>query len=409
MVSPAPAGDGPDGQNVPEASDRLTLGGILRAFLPGLLGELHLPRRKLRVLARLGACGQAELLGHCVYQCPECRHRHWVPRSCGDRHCPRCLSAKSRAWLEHQMQSLLPVTYYHCVFTLPEELRALALGHPEKLYPLLFDSAAQTLLEFGRQRLGGDLGITAVLHTWGQQLHYHPHLHCIVTGGALSADGQRWQAPRQRGFLFPVKALAARFRNRFLAGLRELLARGEVTFPEGPLRAPLAQARWLAERQRQSWNVFAKRPFGGPDQVLQYLANYTHRVALSNRRIVAVDEARREVTLRYRDYRDRSQEKLLTLSAREFIRRFSLHILPPKLVRIRHYGILGNNRRQRDVALVRALLPARRARRSPGPDAARPAAPEPLGCPHCHLALRLIGIRDRDGVLHEFKPRLDSS
>jgi hypothetical protein len=306
------------------------------------------------------------------------------------------------------MESLLPVTYYHCVFTLPEELRSLTLGNQEKLYPLLFDCAAQTLLEFGQNRFGGDLGVTAVLHTWGQQLSYHPHLHCIVTGGALSADGKRWKGPRQRGFLFHIRALGARFRNRFLKGLRDLLARGEVTFPDGPLRKPRGQARWFSERGRQKWNVFAKRPFGGPDQVLQYLSNYTHRIALSNRRIVAVDEARREVTLRYRDYADASKEKLLSLSAREFIRRFSLHILPGKLVRIRHYGILANNRRRRDVAKARELLastPVRQRPSSAPTPAAKASPPEPHRCPFCQVPLRLVGIRDRDGVLHRITGR----
>jgi hypothetical protein len=226
----------------------------------------------------------------------------------------------------------------------------------------------------------------------------------------LSAKGSRWARPKQRGFLFHVRALGARFRNRFLKGLRELAARGEVTFPEGPLREPRAQARWFCERSRQKWNVFAKRPFGGPDQVLQYLANYTHRVAMSNRRIVAVDEARGEVTLRYRDYADASREKLLSLTAREFIRRFSLHLLPSKLVRIRHYGILGNNRRKRDVAKARELLAKSPARppastTTSAAPAAKASPPEPPHCPFCKVPLRLVAMRDRDGVVHEIRGR----
>src|SRR5208283_2141156 len=198
------------------------------------------------------------------------------------------------------------------------------------LYPLLFDCAAQSLLEFGRNRLHGDLGITAVLHTWGQKLDFHPHLHCIVTGGALSPDGKQWHSPKQRKFLFPVRAVAALFRGKLLAGLRQMIEAGELRLPESQLKIP------------------ANRAFGGPQQVLSYLANYTHRVALSNRRIVAVDARHQTVTFTYRDYRHSSQRKELTLSALEFIRRFSLHILPPGLVRIRHYGVLGNNRRKRD-------------------------------------------------------------
>src|ERR1700719_1954353 len=201
--------------------DELTLGGILRAFLPLLLHLLKLGAHKLRVLWQLAACG-TPALGANLFHCPHCQHRHWAPRSCGNRHCPRCLAAKSWQWLEKQTRSLLPITYYHCVFTLPAELNSLMLANQRKLYPLLFDCAAQSLLEFGRNRLHGDLGITAVLHTWGQKLDFHPHLHCIVTGGALSPDGKQWRSPKQRKFLFPVQALAALFRGKFLAGLRQM-------------------------------------------------------------------------------------------------------------------------------------------------------------------------------------------
>jgi hypothetical protein len=189
------------------AANSLTLGEVLRAFLPSVASLLRLGARPLRVLSLLAACGTSALGAH-IYQCAACHKRHFAPRSCGDRHCPRCLAAKSRHWLQQQLASLLPVPYYHCVFTLPKELHALVLLNPARLYPLLFDCAAQALLEFGRHRLGGDLGITAVLHTWGQQLNFHPHLHCIVTGGALGANGQSWRAPKQRKFLFPVRATA---------------------------------------------------------------------------------------------------------------------------------------------------------------------------------------------------------
>ena len=212
------------------ASDQLTLGGILRAFLPVLLHLLKLGAHKLRVLWQLAACG-TPALGANLFHCPHCQHRHWAPRSCGNRHCPRCLAAKSWQWLEKQTRSLLPITYYHCVFTLPTELNCLMLANQRKLYPLLFECAAQSLLEFGRNRLGGDLGITAVLHTWGQKLDFHPHLHCIVTGGALSPDGKRWRSPKQRKFLFPVQAVAALFRGKFLAGLAHMLDAGELHLP----------------------------------------------------------------------------------------------------------------------------------------------------------------------------------
>jgi hypothetical protein len=386
-----------------------TLGGILRAFTGTVLPQLNLGARVRRVLGLLAACGTPEL-GFTLYECPHCHGRHGTARSCGNRHCPRCLAAKSRHWLAQQTRSLLPTTYYHCVLTLPEELNALVLANPTGLYPLLFDSAAQSLLQFGRNRLQGDLGISAVLHTWGQQLNFHPHLHCIVTGGALSSDGQRWRSPKQRKFLFPVKALSALFRGKFLAGLKDLLEEGALRSTDPCLADPQLRQRWFSKLYARKWVVYAKRPFGGPEPVLNYLANYTHRVALSNRRIVAVDEQAQTVTFNWRDYRQGGQVKPLTLGAAEFLRRFTRHILPAGLVRIRHYGILANNRRQRDIPRARALLGRRL-----GPAAKQlpqPAPPQPMLCPHCgQSGLRWVGFIDAQGRTH-LKTRataLDSS
>ena len=224
----------------------------------------------------------------------------------------------------------MPVTYYHCVFTLPCELNALLLLNPARLYPLFFECAAHSLLEFGRNRLGGDLGLSLVLHTWGQQMNFHPHLHGIVTGGALSDDGQHWRAPKQRKFLFPVRALAALFRGKFLHGLRRLLDAKELRLPAHFPTTPAAQRQWFSLLYAKRWALYAKRPFGGPQQVLSYLSNYTHRVALSNRRITGVDEQAGSVTFTYRDYRKGGVVKPLTLSLREFIRRFSLHLIAEK-------------------------------------------------------------------------------
>ena len=376
------------------AQDHLSLGTILRAFLPA---SLNLPNHKLRVLWLLAACG-TPALGANLFACPHCRHRHWAPRSCGDRHCPRCLAAKSRQWLQKQTRSLLPITYYHCVFTLPAELNFLVLANQRRLYPLLFECAAQSLLEFGRNRLHGDLGISAVLHTWGQKLDFHPHLHCIVTGGALSPDGKRWRSPKQRKFLFPLRALGALFRAKFLAGLRQMLDAAELLLPDCELQMPARRARWLSLLYTKCWVLYAKCPFGGPQQVLRYLANYTHRVALSNRRIVAVDAQHQTVTFSYRDYRHGSELKDLTLGASEFIRRFSLHILPPGLVRIRHYGILGNNRRKRAIEAAHAIFKCR------GPTLVlqpQSVAEKPIYCPSCGKArIRLVAFTDAAGVLH---------
>jgi hypothetical protein len=385
-----------DGQGAPAS---ITVGAVLRAFLSAVAGELKLGARPLRVLRRLAACGLPEL-GANLYQCPHCQQRHFGPRSCGDRHCPRCLAAKSRHWLAAQLRSLLPVTYYHCVFTLPQELHALVLLNPDRLYPLLFDCASQALLQFGRNRLGGDLGLTAVLHTWGQQLNFHPHLHGIVTGGALRADGQRWRAPKQRKFLFPVRAVAARFQGKFLHGLKVMLeAAPSLRWPEGYPKAGPARQRWFSHLYAQRWVVYAKRPFGGPEQVLGYLANYTHRVAMSNRRLVGLDEPRQTVTFTYRDYRHGAAVKRCSLSAREFIRRFRWHILPAGLVRIRHYGLLANHRRHRDIPRARRLL--ERRRRPPHPQAVPVSTSLPLRCPHCgHAGLTWIGFFDAAGRLH---------
>ena len=391
----------------PKAEDRkgvlYTLGGILRAFASTVLPQLKLGARPRRVLGLLAACGTPEM-GFTLYQCPHCQGRHGIPRSCGDRHCPRCLAAKSRHWLTQQTRSLLPTTYYHCVLTLPADLNALVLANPARLYPLLFDAAAQSLLQFGRNRLHGDLGISAVLHTWGQQLNFHPHLHCIVTGGALSSDGQSWRSPKQRKFLFPIKAVGALFRGKFLDGLKKMLENQKaLCLPDPSLGDPQVRQCWLAKLYAQKWVVYAKRPFGGPEQVLNYLANYTHRVALSNRRIVAVDEQTQTVTFNWRDYRQGGKVKPLTLSAREFLRRFTMHILPAGLVRIRHYGILGNNRRQRDIPKARALL---ERRQKPAAKLPTPAPLEPMLCPHCGLSgLRWIGFIDATGRTH-LKTRL---
>lgn len=384
------------------APPTLTLGTVVRAFLSAVAAVLKLGGRPGRVLRLLAACG-TPALGANLYRCAGCQAWHFGPRSCGDRHCPRCQAAQSRQWLQRQLDSLLPIPYYHCVFTLPPELHALVRLNPRPLYPLLFDCASQALLEFGRNRLGGDLGITAVLHTWGQQLNFHPHLHCIVTGGALRADGRRWRAPKQRKFLFPVRAVAALFRGKFLHGLKRLL-----DDPAQPLRRPLpwpragpARRAWFAQRYAQRWVVYAKRPFGGPEQVLSYLAHYTHRVAISNRRLVALDRERQTVTFTYRDYRHGAQVKLLTLTAVEFLRRFCWHILPAGLVRIRHYGLLANNRRRRDLARARALLERRGRRRRPAPPVPVGPPRPPRRCPHCgHEDVRWIGWLDAHGRTH---------
>lgn len=372
-------------------------GALLRTFLPGHLRTEALPPAHRRILGQLARCGTGEL-GHVVYGCRACGGEHHVPRGCGNRHCPQCQGRLARAWLERQQAALLPVPYFHVVFTLPHALRPLAAAYPALIYRLLFDAAAQTLLRVFRERLGGLPGITAVLHTWGQQLGLHPHLHCIVTGGALAADdtpstssGQIWRPGRSPEYLFPVKVLGAIFRGKFLAGLTALQRRGVIAAPRAGW-----PAHWHALRPQQRWVVFVQRPFGGPGQVLAYLSNYTHRVAISSRRILDWDEAKRTVTFRYRDYADHNRVKVRTLDADEFLRRFRQHLLPRGFTKIRHYGLLANHARSRLIAQARTALAL--AALPPAPTPPRAPAPEPPRCPHCgdtHLHVR--GLLRPDG------------
>jgi hypothetical protein len=251
----------------------------------------------------------------------------------------------------------LPVEYFHLVFTLPHTLNALAQGNPRLLYALLFRAAADTLTTFGRdpRHLGGALGVTAILHTWGQNLSQHLHLHGVVTGGALAPDGTRW-IPARSTFLFPVRALAKVFRGRYLARLQQAFDRGDLHCTGGlaPLADPAAFAGWLTELRQSPWVVYCKPPFAGPDHVLAYLGRYTHRVALSNHRLVAFADGR--VRFRWRDYADGDRVKILDLAVDEFLRRFLLHIVPDRFVRIRHFGLLANRRRRTTLAQCRTLL-----------------------------------------------------
>jgi hypothetical protein len=323
-----------------------------------------------RVLARLAACRTAALGGH-VTQCCQCGDVRYRYHSCGDRHCPACGGSKRAAWLERRRQELLPVPYFHVVFTLPHQLSALVLGNRRLLYALLLRTAAQTLLDVAddAKHLGARLGVLAVLHTWGQQLEHHPHVHCVVPGGGLAADGT-WRACRPK-FLLPVKVLGQVFRGKFLEGLRQAHVTGTLHLggSTASLAEPSAFAAMVDELYRTSWVVYAKPPFGrDPQQVLKYLARYTHRVAFSNARLVRVQGA--EVTFTYKDYADGCRVKEMTLPALEFVRRFALHVVPGGLVRIRQYGLLANRGRGQRLEQCRRLL-------TPAPAApAAPAAPE---------------------------------
>jgi len=277
--------------------------------------------------------------------------------SCRNRHCPKCQSLTKERWLVARRAELLPIPYFHVVFTLPHDLNALAQGNPRVVYTLLFRAAADTLLAFGRdaRHLGGTIGVTAILHTWGQTLTQHLHLHCLVTGGALTPDRAQWIAGRS-SFLFPVRALSPVFRAKYLAGLQRAFDTGQLAFAGGT--ADLADRRaftgLLGRLRAVDWVVYAKRPFAGPEQVLNYLGRYTHRVALSNDRLVDHHDGR--VGFHWKDYADHDRRKVMTLDVDEFLRRFLLHVIPRGFMRIRHFGLLANRTRRGTVARCRALL-----------------------------------------------------
>src|SRR5215471_3195367 len=303
------------------------------------------------VMRRLVACRTAALGGH-VDACGRCGYTRVSYNSCRDRHCPKCQGVKRAQWLQKRLERLLPVEHFHVVFTLPAALNPLALYHPRRLYDLLFQTASQTLLTLAadRKRLGAHIGVTALLHTWGQNLLFHPHLHCVVTGGGLSADGRRWIAAR-RGYLLPVKVLGRLFRGKFLAGVKEAYQAGQLTFggSVAALADPQVFRRWLDALYRQDWVVYAKRPFGGAQQVFRYLGRYSHRVAIANSRLLTLQDG--QVSFHWKDYADDQRTKLMRLTADEFIRRFLLHVLPKRFVRIRHYGLFAG--RQVSTRLVR--------------------------------------------------------
>jgi hypothetical protein len=346
-----------------------------------------------RVARAVESCRTAALGGH-VSACDRCDHRTISYNSCRNRHCPKCQAMARAHWLQQRSAELLPIPYFHLVFTLPREIADLALQNKRLLYGLLFQAASQTLREVAAnpRHLGAhEIGVLAVLHTWGQNLMHHPHLHCVVSGGGLSTDGQRWIAAKPHYFL-PVRVLSRVFRNRYRRLLEQAYQRGEVQFHGrlSSLAEPARWRRWLAGATRSEWVVYAKRPFGGPELVLKYLARYTHRVAIANSRLVKYQDG--QVTFRYKDYAHGGQSRMMTLAAREFVRRFLLHVLPEGFMRIRHYGYLANRRRHEKLARCRELLSVTATAAAPEAPpilaaqveaAAPPPAPPVAPCPVC--------------------------
>lgn len=318
----------------------------------------HMGRAERRVMGAVTACRTAALGGH-VEQCADCGAIRVAYNSCRNRHCPKCQNLTRAEWLDARRADLLPVPYFHVVFTLPEALREIAFQNKAVVYDVLMQTAAEALRTIAAdpRHLGAEIGLVAVLHTWGQNLHHHPHVHCIVPGGGPSPDGTRWVACRP-GFFLPVRVLSSLFRRLFLKRLDAAFKAGRLQFFHAlaPLADPANFAKCVATVRRTDWVVYAKAPFGGPEQVLAYLGRYTHRVAIANSRLIALEDGR--VSFRWHDYRHRARNKVMTLDAGEFIRRFLLHVLPDGFQRIRHYGFLANGRRAAKLALCRQLLAA---------------------------------------------------
>ena len=338
---------------------------------------------QLKVLHAIERCRTAALGGH-LDQCSRCGHRAISYNSCRNRHCPKCQTNARDKWLVARSEELLPVNYFHVVFTLPHELSALAFQNKRIVYDLLFRTSAKTLLEVAAdpKHLGAEVGFLSVLHTWGQTLLHHPHIHCVIPAGGLSADHARWVHPRYPFFL-PVKVLSRVFRGKFIAALKRTFHHHKLAFygPLTHLADPRAFRSFLRTLFRQDWVVHAKPPFGGPGHVLQYLARYTHRIAISNHRLVTFHKG--DVTFLWKDYAHGNKRRKMTLPAQEFLRRFLLHVLPCRFVRIRHSGFLANRRRARLLPLCRELLAATPWQRSLPGTSAPAKAPAAWRCPSC--------------------------
>jgi Putative transposase/Transposase zinc-binding domain len=337
--------------------------------------------KHIKVLLAIARCRTAGLGGH-LDQCTRCGHRAISYNSCRNRHCPKCQTAARDRWIAARQKELLPTHYVHVVFTLPAQLAPLALQNKKLLYGLLLRASAETLLEVARdpRHLGAEIGFFSVLHTWSQKLTLHPHVHCVIPAGGLSLDHTHWVKSQNRFFL-PLKVLSRVFRGKFVAGLKQAFQSGQLHFHGNlaPLAQPKTFAAWLRSLFRKDWVIYAKPPFGGPAYVLQYLGRYTHRVAISNHRLVSFTD--RKVTFRWRDFAHNNEQKLLTLSLDEFLRRFLLHLLPTGFVRIRNFGFLANRRRAVLLPLCFHLLGA--AAQQPQANQNASASNDLWCCPQC--------------------------
>jgi hypothetical protein len=373
---------------------RLELADVFRTHQRDFLARWNsvLSRQQRKALRDIRDCRTAVLGGH-LYECDRCGHLVKVFNSCRNRNCPKCQATARAKWLADREAELLPVPYFHVTFTLPQQIGRLALQNPRQIYTILFQAASETLLTIAAdpRHLGASIGFLAVLHTWGQNLHLHPHLHCVVPGGGFSPDGSRWIACRKDSFFLPYMVLSRLFRNLFLESLGKAFRKGRLHL-SGELRdlaKPAAFQSMCEAAARLEWVVHVKPPFGGPRRVLKYLARYTHRVAISNHRLRSLENG--HVSFDWKDYADHSRTKTMTLDAVEFIRRFLLHVLPSGLVRIRHFGFLANRVRKQKLIQCRALLATSEATIPIDSEPSTTTVEDTHCCPICKLG-RLVVI-----------------
>jgi hypothetical protein len=380
------------------AREGLEVADVFRHFGPAFRDQhaASLSAAQRHAMIAIESCRTAALGGH-VEWCGDCGHQRVSHNSCRDRNCPKCQGLARAPWLEDRQAELLDVPYFHVVFTVPAQIEVIAFQNQTVVYDILFRAASETLRRIAAdpQHLGAEIGFLGVLHTWGQALTHHPHIHFLVPGGGIAPDGNSW-IPCRPGFFLPVQVLSRMFRGLFLHYLEKAFAAGNLNFfsAHRHLHEPAAFRRYLAPAWNVDWVVYAKRPFAGPAQVLDYVGRYTHRVAISNNRLVSMDDGK--VRFRWKDYRDDNRQKTMTLEAGEFIRRFLIHVLPDGFHRIRYYGFLGNCHRVRKLALCRKLL----GMTSPRPTAEQPADDrdrlEALTglslrtCPHCHIGTMVV-------------------
>lgn len=395
---------------------RLEVADVFRAFQEQFLERWGhaLSDQQRKVLRDIGLCRTAALGIH-LERCDRCSYETLAYDSCRNRHCPKCQSSARDRWLLKQAASLLPVPYVHAVFTVPEQLAPIALRNQKVFYAMLFRAASETLLAIATdpRHLGARIGILAVLHTWSQNLHFHPHLHCLIPAGGLAPDHSRWVAAKRHGFFLPVRVLSRMFRGKLLSFLKRSYRSGELCFTGkvAALSSPRAFYSLLGSLRRKEWVVYSKPPFGGPEHMLKYLARYTHRVAISNGRLLGIENG--HVRFRWRDSRHNKRSSTMTLEATEFIRRFLLHVLPAGFVKIRHFGLLANRNRRRALALCRVHL------RSAEIDLARLLNEQQRSalnrsCPHCrcgtlHVVARAFAGQQIGSLTRTQRTRADSS